>query len=85
MRRTRLSASLGPTKEEAANIAPLLARLASISTETYNRSYLLSTTATIDPAAILEAATAFDPSVDLIHRSVEERTGGLATAVKWLA
>ncbi len=70
-----------PTKEEAANITPLLARLASISAETDIEVIFVDDSDDSTPAAIIEAAKAFSLPVELVHRSPEQRTGGLATAV----
>jgi dolichol-phosphate mannosyltransferase len=70
-----------PTKEEAGNIVPLLARLDRVAGEVSLEVVFVDDSDDATPRTILEAAEGIAAPVTLVHREAEERAGGLATAV----
>jgi dolichol-phosphate mannosyltransferase len=69
-----------PTRNEEANIAPLLDRLASALATIEYEILFVDDSDDGTPAAIA-SVTATDPRVGLVHREGPERAGGLSTAV----
>jgi dolichol-phosphate mannosyltransferase len=69
-----------PTRNEEANIAPLLGRLGAALEAIAYEILFVDDSDDGTPQAIAAAAAA-DPRVDLVHRTGAERAGGLSTAV----
>ncbi len=69
-----------PTRDEEANVEPLLLRLAT-SLESIDHEILFVDDSDDRTPRLLAAARATDPRVGLVHRRGVEREGGLSTAV----
>ena len=70
-----------PTKEEAANIVPLLARLNHVASKLSVEVVFVDDSDDETPEAIRAAAGDICAPVSVLHREPDERAGGLATAV----
>src|SRR5262249_38489500 len=69
-----------PTRNEAENVSPLVARLAHALDGTDYELLFVDDSDDATPA-VIEREMAVYPSIYLLHREEDERTGGLATAV----
>jgi dolichol-phosphate mannosyltransferase len=70
-----------PTRNEAGNVAPLLARLSAACTEGPTEVIFVDDSSDDTPAAIAEAAALSPLAVRVIHRPAGQRQGGLGGAV----
>ncbi len=69
-----------PSRNEEANVGPLLARLA-VALAGLDHEVLFVDDSDDGTARVIAAAAAHDPRVDLVHREGAGRQGGLSTAV----
>ncbi|PZR81313.1 MAG: hypothetical protein DLM65_05965 [Candidatus Aeolococcus gillhamiae] len=80
MTRAPLLSVVVPTRDEAANVGPLLARLSSALAGVDHEILFVDDSDDGTPAAIARTA-AGDARIDVLHREGSDRTGGLSTAV----
>jgi dolichol-phosphate mannosyltransferase len=73
---------LVPTRNERANIAPLLARLAAVSRAIRFTVLFIDDSTDGTPEVITELGAGAPFAVDVLHRPKEDRTGGLGGAVR---
>ena len=70
-----------PTRNEAGNIEPLLSRLLPVTAVRAAEIIFVDDSSDKTPLAISNAATGYPCPIRLIHRSAEDRAGGLGGAV----
>jgi len=73
---------LVPTRNEAGNVAPLLARLGPVLARMNGEVLFVDDSDDQTPAAVAAAATNSAVPVRLLHRAADERVGGLGGAVQ---